>query len=644
MVVNPYTFLPLRGTVRRERPSGHEMLRENHFSGRFTLTLTARTALSIGPLVAGGPMPPRRAGQGEPGSEPVIVPGSSLAGAIRAVHEALNVSCLRVIDPGYRAVHREPMISGIADGLELALVLAVDEHGLPTRVALCTDVLWMNRRHLLGQTTNGVSRPPRTGDRYDLSGVRKVDDHGRIVSAMDTDPIRPTPRGSWFLLVTDTRARHREREVWFVCGRPTNTTLQLSDSARHRFARAVEGTPDMAQEDADANVYWPPPQDTHHVPTGQLIGTRHVVRGLRPGLPVWIVRDPSDASVVKEVKPSVAWRRTSELTTGDRIPEGFGPCTKPDDLCPSCRIFGSAGADTPSATRRSAEQNSYRGHVRVDDAEAVGMPALQTMNRAPLAEPRPTAGQFYLDNAAVEGRSDARRPLAQWDSRADSIGSPRQIRGRKFYWRTAPPGEPAFPPPGNRGRKRVHHGDTQTEEITLIGAGASFSARVTFENLTKAQVGSLLAAADPGLVLEGDIVTSIGGGRPFGWGAVSPRVSELTIESALERYLGHNDSPAPTVEDCVNSYRVAATEAAAAEGWPSVQRILTLNPPGVSDGDVWYPPSRQAGARGSAEYDQGFDFWQGTSGWRLTKSDRPLQSLPAIDLPNQHLPWYEAHR
>jgi hypothetical protein len=56
-------------------------------------------------------------------------------------------------------------------------------------------------------------------------------------------------------------------------------------------------------------------------------------------------------------------------------------------------------------------QRGYRGHVRIEDAVAVTEPSLLRWELAPLANPKPSAGQFYLAQAqrkrigGAEGRA-----------------------------------------------------------------------------------------------------------------------------------------------------------------------------------------------------------------------------------------------
>lgn len=104
MVINPYTFLPLEGTVQRGEPAGHHMLGPGRYnSGR----PGARGEVAAAHRTIGKrePQPPRAISEDDL-ERPTICHGSSIAGAVRAVHEAMTNSCLLAVDTDYRAVHQ----------------------------------------------------------------------------------------------------------------------------------------------------------------------------------------------------------------------------------------------------------------------------------------------------------------------------------------------------------------------------------------------------------------------------------------------------------------------------------------------------------------------------------------------------------
>ena len=639
MVINPYTFLPVSDDVVRSEPNGHRKLGEDRYSGSFTLTLTAKTPLLLGPLVADGPMPPTAVGDGQ-----VIIPGSSLAGAIRAIHEAMNNSCLRIIDGGYRAVHRHAVSAQLLQdttdkSLRMAIVAHVTPAGLPDLVHLCDDVVWVPATHF--------AVTPRTGMRLNLPdspSVTRSQQRGPRLSEVEPK-VSEDPGGRWVVLVTDLRARDKAHPVYFACGRLVQPyhSVTVPPSTQAALARAIETSSDLHGEHVTQTGYCDVERN------GKVLGQRlklgHDVAAMGPlpeGTPVWVrtEHDADGLASVSEIRLSLAWRRTSRIRTLERVPKSLRPCQDPADLCPSCRLFGSAGADDKSDGGPTA-QNSYRGHIRFLDAVATKPPVVEQLRRAPLSSPKPTAGQFYLDNAGAEESVHPDVPTAQWDSSGDSPDA-RKIRGRKFYWRTHQ-GTGAFPVPQHRGRIFGQRNAAQAKDVTVLGKGSSFTTTVTFDNLSRQEIGSLLAASSPHRVLGEERVLTVGGGRPFGWGAVRGVIAHFVASNALSRYVGAGQDEPLTAEACLAAYQEEITSKPAASQWPTLAKLLKVNLPEVMDAYVWYPPNPKAGeegiTKGTKAYDEGFRFWQGTNGTQFEKRpDTPLKSLPPAHQADQNIP------
>ena len=117
--VNPYTFLPLPETVRREAPNFHDGTKAHNtdlYTGSFTIEWELKSPLLL-PVnaVEEGWLEPKSDGEKEnttdriPDERRVIsVPGSSVKGALRSLHEAAFFGCMSVIDqsfiPAYRPI------------------------------------------------------------------------------------------------------------------------------------------------------------------------------------------------------------------------------------------------------------------------------------------------------------------------------------------------------------------------------------------------------------------------------------------------------------------------------------------------------------------------------------------------------------
>jgi hypothetical protein len=645
------------------------------FSGVLDVTVTARTPLLIGGFTrerADGTketvLPHRKSPEGA-----VMIPGSGLMGAVRSVHEALAGGCMRVLDINWVPVHRHPADGTETEDLRLAVVTKVGENGGAAEVALCDRWHWVPARLLpededgpvsSGDQLHYVSDAGKPGEFPDkaVTGPRgrrvvraKSADHpdgirpGSIVRLRGIGPIAECK----IVLVTDTSARDPNRPVHFAVGQigPGSQRGTVPADTWERYLRAVEGADDLRPASLKkagissgeepgwrtvppeyAEVWWPPRQEDepgnrelNGQEERQLIGRRLRARSyLHEGQPVWVAVSGDE---VTEIRLSLLWRYQGSGTVAERAGAAKG-CTDAGHLCWSCRIFGSA--DTEGRDEDDlAVQNSYRGHVRVDDMLAAGPVDPVWWDLAPLASPKPGAGQFYLDNTGRRQAADKNgRPAATWGSVADG-GDPRSIRGRKFYWRTDTRADPDSVTP-QRGKYREHQSDALAAKVALIPARTVFTGQVAFDNLDAEDYGSLLAALDPrtlGAAEEGgwgQTVLSVGGGRPFGFGSVTIDIKPVRVQAAGERYLGEpaeTTSPAP--EEAVRAFR-DAVPADVSANWQALRHALTFG--FVDDKDVWYPPG--GGVRGDQDYDKSFEFFALTNGLRLAEETRPLRSLP----------------
>lgn len=678
--VNPYSFVPQVGAPEGGAPAGHASMPEGRFSGVLDAVITART-----PLLIGGFTPERREGAESPERQglpkridgTVMIPGSGLVGAVRSVHEALTGGCLRVLDTDYVPVHRHTANPAVTKDLRLAVVTKVDDGtGRARRVRLCTDenTIQIQMNRLPGSEDD----PSRTGDRLAWEGntaerARTADIHriGRLGPVKDKD-------AGWVLFVSDTNARTARRRarpdedardpVQFYAGLPGSTECEIPGSVWEAYLQTVDGADDLRKANLPggaepkwspvppdseyADVFWPPQQGRGGRP-GQKIGQRLLARRyLHEGQPIWVTVGADGK--VSEIRLSRLWRYRGTHSVGERVGEA-GPCTEPDQLCWSCRIFGSA--DTREREEdETARQHSYRGHVRVDDFVAQGTVTPVDWHLAPLSSPRPSAGQFYLDNAKAVRRTAKKDdpPAATWGSVADDPRDPRGIRGRKFYWRTR---TEANTDPGHvqRGKARPQQRDRElSQKVTLIPAGTVFTGRVAFDNLDAADYGSLLAALDPRHLAEvgagdwGDSVIGVGGGKPFGFGSVIVDVKRAKAESAAQRYLGASassgrgdqvtstdgDQAGAAADDgrrerleAVRAFRDRMDRVAGdvvTKTWPALRNLLAFG--FIADELVWYPPS--TGEPGDEDYDKSFEFFSRTTGAMFKDKVRDLIDLP----------------
>lgn len=725
--VNPYTFLPWPARpgpdAARSAPAGHHRLGGDDGQARYAGSVTVELAC-CSPLLIRNVVRERASAVGDDGldyarfprrtvpgpdgvpgaSEVAFVPGSSLAGVFRSLHEALAGGCLRVFDAGFVPGYRDKPLAGKdrdallglgAGGWRLARVEEVDTDGVPVSVRLCAeDVVWIPVQYLAGAL--GGAQQVHTGAQVAVPRVPAPDNLGRrTIEAADG----VVAGQGWTILVTDAKARPPQRKdktpgtYHCAAGRlePTSRAVELGEGVWQRYVAAARGSDDM-RRGRSARTELTRGQEPVRF-RGQQVGVRDAVRDrLFPGQVVWlhgtvrpVVGDGEPGPVrVQAISLGQIWRHGGTGQAGARVPDWLWPaCDDPQALCPSCRVFGAA--DTQGGGGGEARQQAYRGHVRFSDALPVGEVKFEVFALAPLGAPRPGAGQMYLQHTEqqLEGKgrrpAERRRPLREWGADFDGgrqdgypdAGAPggrglRPLRGRKQYWLTGDPAKrPFFRAVAEQGPQvfpalydqtatgpaaaAIPGTVAETPEAAAENAllaraeaaskGTRFQCQVHFENLTAAELGGLLAALHPGLLLGGEDAAqeqsrfgiAVGGGRPLGFGTCTTSLHDLVVQDAAARYLGE-DPPELDAAGAIKAFR-EVHEKHMAEVWKAAGEVL--RPGAVPDWQVWYPPA-DALARPDRVLDpaslvSSFEFWKDSQGFRGVKDDSvwPLVPLPS---------------
>jgi hypothetical protein len=163
---------------------------------------------------------------------------------------------------------------------------------------------------------------------------------------------------------------------------------------------------------------------------------------------------------------------------------------------------------------------------------------------------------------------------------------------------------------------------------------------VYFDNLSRAQLSSLIAAAQPSLALDTQhtLAIHIGGAKPLGLGTAVPSVPKdnLVVYSAASRY-GGEAQVSFDVEDEVSSFvRSSTTDPRSRVIWDELTRALATD--SVPTDRVWYPTiGRFSDLDGNNEqrkkFNDHFRWFTDHSGARKGR----LRHLPDISNPNQYL-------
>jgi len=632
--INPYTFVPFPERIDRDRPAGHQMLGDGRLCGTFTVTWTFSS--------------PFQAPEGMSGTTVLEVPGSSVKGAVRSVHEVLAGGCLRVFGADFVPSYRDTP-KPRPEGWTLAQVVTATKDGQPLTVRLCEDVVWVPAAKLRDACG---SRSLATGSRVDLIGGIPAEPNSLGRKELGADGM-VKDGGEWVVLVTSQGTRSAKKGTYFLaCGRLGEGTAEVTEEAWRAFRLAVEGASDLTPAGrARLGV------DPHACrPTSpvffddQRIGLRRVVtRHLWPDDVIWVrASDPGNGErTAGELSLAAVWRHPgwpvgggtpadqSKWAARARVPEELLACADPEWLCPTCRIFGSTDEHARDGDSRAA-QRGYAGHVRFGTARSAGPVTLEQITRAPMGGPRPGAGQFYLaydDRSPARGRED--EPTREWGSAPDAA-QPRRLRGRKFYWHADPRQQD---PPRHKARAHQTRGKLASERW-IAPAGTVLVQQVSFDNLSRAELGGLLAAFDPARVLRAGgrpVRIHLGGGKPLGLGSCATAVTGLRVWDAASRY-GGGAEPAVDPDACAQAFADSCPGEVRAT-WPSLAAVLAEGT--VDAARVWYPPGAWWPDRSENEkaFDEPFAFFTASSGKYLAASQRrELIPLPDPAGADQNLP------
>ncbi|MEA5120834.1 MAG: RAMP superfamily CRISPR-associated protein [Propionibacterium sp.] len=642
--VNPYTFISFPTKVVKEPALGHAPSRteaEERYTGTLDVTWTLKSPLAIPDDGSWG--------LSDENDAEVRIPGSSVKGAVRSLHEALFAGCARIMDPLFTPVYRDMMTTALLDGWQLAVVFSPDTNveekvTSPVRVVLCGSVSWTSGAEVKRLAASSVAdRVARTGDFIAPGASTK--DAGRDINLHPSE-FRAVERGdTWaqvfssnrraglaVILVTDTAARDSRNPYYWATAKLTTRAADISAAALGRFRQRLRGADRSVGVNDFEVVRWPPKKGRHD-PPGVVVGSRRAVDGwLRQGDVVWVKVDPSDQEKVVDVKLSLGWRvpaQGSHPSLWHRLPSGFSPCSDSAQLCLSCTVFGSVD---PSAKRgRDGSQHSYGGHVRFGDLRGTATASERDVELAPLGTPHPGAGMYYLTRVTHEEMERRKvRPdfPTHWDSEAGESLGKRNLRGRKFYWHSDPAAQQRAKRLGapRYQRQPVHENEGNVPRVHLL-QGGSFTQKITFDGLDAVALASLLATLNPELILgEGDYALHLGRGKPLGLGSVKAEV-ELRMTTTADRY-----SKQPIVLGTVPGIRTALDAGVpkrcgdTLQIWREARTILAWKGLGDKALDVCYPTTRPWSRFSTSEFHQSFAYFEKNSGQvRKNKETKRLE-------------------
>ena len=202
----------------------------------------------------------------------------------------------------------------------------------------------------------------------------------------------------------------------------------------------------------------------------------------------------------------------------DLVSEEFRPGDSLKNLSFSERLFGTTGDTTKKDEEKKDELVALSGRVFFEDAKNYKPEMIDNGNPVTLkafGEPHPTLTTFYLDN--IEKNYNENKGV--------------NIRGRKFYWHH----KEKIGKPFSEYRKSVEmpkdkNGQNKfayNSSLELMDINNEFEFNVNFENLTDEELGVLVYAIE----LEDGLLHKIGKGKAFGFGSCKIEIKEFLLEN-----------------------------------------------------------------------------------------------------------------
>ncbi len=217
----------------------------------------------------------------------------------------------------------------------------------------------------------------------------------------------------------------------------------------------------------------------------------------------------SPASITREVY----------MRTLHELVKDHNTCNDVNCLCPACRLFGTVigkGASEAVASRIRFEDMVF------EDGDCSGAYG-DIVTLAPLSSPKLNNMEFYLK------RPDLKAIFWTYDYWMDADGkgyvNDAGINGRKFYWHNM-----------QIDKSKVEQTNLNVT-VRPVKTGKKFSGRLFFENLTDAELNTLvyvLNAGDNAALNEKKHGYKLGHAKPLGYGSIAISVDKVikkTIES-----------------------------------------------------------------------------------------------------------------
>lgn len=430
-------------------------------------------------------------------AEPVI-PGSELRGMVRSIYETITDSCVGVLNEGTMPVMRTGAM--FRPGL---LVKTGEKRYKLEQAYSCTHRVndapqgktFLSKKYVEGQKVHITVGPKR---------------NGYYVKECQTGYVEDGYVGYYLKGMPDGGFNKKKDARVFVRKKDIDESKGFYDKWDKDIAITEE---DILRLKAVIRSY----QDQPGAPEGNYREYQEKLEKFLQGkgdkFPVYYLNEGNGRLVY--LSPACMTKEMSHHSIGS-LAKGMTLCTKVDEYCPACDLFGRIGVtneDARASKIRFTDAEVAEASKRADVKEYyTGKVTLPT-----LAEPKLGAAEFYLKKPAENALFWTYDYYIEAnDPKNRVVVSPAMLRGRKYYWH-----QPDMKLPVNVEATNLN------KTVRPVEAGVVFTGKVYFDKISKKQLDQLiwiLNGKEAGIELS----YKLGGGKPFGLGSVECRVESLT--------------------------------------------------------------------------------------------------------------------
>ncbi|MBD2028256.1 TIGR03986 family CRISPR-associated RAMP protein [Leptolyngbya sp. FACHB-711] len=569
---NPYNFVPAlpRNPERFEAdlakelgdhpPVPHGVYCGDYWSGKITVTLTAKTPLLI-PDAANAKSHPnnsdhkiyliRRNAQNQP-----YIPSTSVKGTLRSAYEAVTNSRLSVFQ-------------GHIDRLAYRMPAKIEANLFPARVERKGDELLLRimKTAFLGHAAKlprykRSGSPPDKGERVaalKYENTNQLPQHGDavwvkvsegFVTQIRSRGSSSSPSKDWekgWVCVTGPNINGKKNERVFL-ENSQNEMLAVTPEIKALWEELIKNYQKTHEKKIEARrKEGKQPSAYLGKNPGDTGFSRHVYDVnelvLEEGRLCYVEYSHNRVNALIPVTIS---RRLYKKSPEKLLPSSLEPAASINHFSPADRVFGwvKQGSD------RNDPRSSYKGNLRISTVECVTPDAIERfpghgLPLAILGEPKPQQTRFY---AATDKLGS---PLAEGANKEEGYqDETKGLRGRKVYphhcalptgyWDD--PMNPAQKFPNDYYREyRQLEGEDQISDQNRsiqewIKPGTQFKFEMNVTNLSNVELGALLWLLD----LPDEHFHRLGGGKPLGFGSIQLKIdwehTDLRIGSQWKEF------------------------------------------------------------------------------------------------------------